>query len=374
MLRGMGVRSDLYWVEAYLRVTNQLANDALRQGVLGNWLFAFARGVSCVIKLYGHTDEGGYARRAAMTADYPMPHGWINAPRDTNALYVSRTLVRPDTLDALADCMELLVQTAGLLHDAEPLAPGTENGDAYATVMISDSTDRTHSGIARPCDYVGMLQHWHTHALTRLPIWQGQNLDTRKHGTNIWQTYTCDQRPDRYLGNYGDEKGILPFCWVEACGVNLSCDGCTLPGPGGVNCERGLTYMESDLTTNYSGAFTAEDRRGCIIGDIEMYRIKHWQLRAQGMTYVCHARFSPFNGLSAVHFRLADTHTLNLADEVNLSVDGRAESSIADKTWKRLHCPVPFNGEVSIVGDVSAGLVCAGSAGTNFFSASEHHP
>ncbi len=33
---------------------------------------------------------------------------------------------------------------------------------------------------------------------------------------------------------------MIPFCSVEACGHNLSTDGCRLPGPGGVNDSRGV--------------------------------------------------------------------------------------------------------------------------------------
>ncbi len=77
-----------------------------------------------MLRVYGHTQEGGFARRAIMNADYPSPRGWVNAPRDCNAFYVFRTLVRTERHDVLADCVELLLQTAGLLHDADPLAGG----------------------------------------------------------------------------------------------------------------------------------------------------------------------------------------------------------------------------------------------------------
>ncbi len=364
-----GSREPYFWLECYMRAANQLAVDAQVEGVLGEWLFAFARGVSCALTLHSHTDEGGYAHHAMRYASYPTPRGWVNAVRDRNAFKIFTIYIRTEKYHALADCVELLLQAAGLLHDAEPYASGIEGGDAFATLLHHEPV----SGEPRvlcPSDYPGLLsvlQTWYDHAVRQLPVWQGHSVDTRRYTGNIWEHYCQSVQHDRHLGRSDSTRGLLPFCWVEASCVNLNPGGCRLPGPGGINNERGLTYLNTDVHTGFDGSIFSEDRRGCVIGDTEMYRISHWQLRAQGMTYLCHSRFSHANGLDALHFRLADTHSTALADEINFARAGRTESTIADQAWVRPHCPIPFNGEVSIVGDAIAGIVCQNSKGTIFF-------
>ncbi len=63
---------------------------------------------------------------------------------------------------------------------------------------------------------------------------------------------------------------------------------------------------------------------------------------------------------------------LNLTDEISLACELRLESSLEDKCWWHPHCPVPMNGEVSVLCGESAGLVCRDSRNSNFFE-SEHH-
>ncbi len=360
--------------------------DAYKQGLLGEMLFVIARGASCILQLDAHTNEGGYAKRAFMCADYPRPCGWINAAREPNKMNIfCCTHGCYQKCHALADSLELLLQCAGLLHDAEPLARSTMNVDSFATIIEpepgADTTER-----ARPRIYLYLnkvLQDWKKHAKNRLAVWQGLSADTKSYPyENTWESYLNSDCVDQCLKASEDNNGILPYCWVEACGVNLDLGGCRLPGPGGVNNVRDLVYFQTDVATcvprwvHHPGReMLSEDEYGCVNGDRELYRIKHWQLREQGMTYLCHPRFTFIennSGLSALKFRLADSATNILANEVNFSRDARKETTVEEKLWRRSHCPVPFNGEVSIVGNTFAGLVCARSVGTNFFGLTHH--
>ncbi len=54
----------------------------------------------------------------------------------------------------------------------------------------------------------------------------------------------------------------------------------------------------------------------CVDGATECYRLQHWQLRARGMSYVAHNRFSNNSCFDTLMVRLADTEVLTLADEV----------------------------------------------------------
>ncbi len=245
-----------YWLQAYMRVANQLAQDAKIQGVLGEWLFAFARGVSCVLKLWGHTDEGGYARCAMMEADYPAPCGWVNASRDQNAFKIFSNLRRPDEEHALADCVDLLLQSAGLLHSCDPYAQSMVEGDAFITRIVSKHAGSGDPGNAAPADFpnlIGVLDTWMKAAIKHLPTWQDQPPDTLRHHTNPWRTYVGSDRPDRHFRSKSSYSGVFPYCWVEACCINLSKEGCRIPGPGGPNCPRVLKYMTVDATVQYDG-------------------------------------------------------------------------------------------------------------------------
>ncbi len=69
---------------------------------------------------------------------------------------------------------------------------------------------------------------------------------------------------------------------------------------------------------------------------------------------------------------MAHKEALNLTDEISLACELRLESSLEDKYWWHPHYPVPMNGEGSVVGGESAGLVCRDSRNSNFFQL-EHH-
>ncbi len=118
----------------------------------------------------------------------------------------------------------------------EPYASGIEGGDAFATVIRHDAVIDEPRPLA-PCDYpglLGVLQVWYKHAVAKLPCWKGHSPDTRVYTGTTWTTYCASDKQDRHLGYSSNTNGILPHCWVEACGVNLDKEGCKLPGPGGV--------------------------------------------------------------------------------------------------------------------------------------------
>ncbi len=126
------------------------------------------------------------------------------------------------------------------------------------------------------------MQTWHRHATISLARWQNSQPDTSACNNTGFELYCTSKEADRHLANT-DLLGIIPYCWVEACGVNLSDDGCNIPGPGGVNAVRKLKYFDTVMSSAALNAGMSEDERGCIDGTAECYTITHWQARTQGM-------------------------------------------------------------------------------------------
>ncbi len=237
------------WLRGHTELAVQMFCDARREGQLGEAFVAFARGLSCVLKLFSHTDEGGYTRRAIFSADYPRPRGWFNAITDHNILTFFKHKVRVTLSDIYTDCCELLLQFAGLLHDSEPLARGTIDGDPFVTIIAPTNPEMHYAGAA-PCDYKqlpGVLDTWRRHASIMMTRWQNSERDSSPCLTSGFELYCQSTQFDRHLA-YRDDSGIIPFCWVEACGLSLSDKGCNIPGPGGVNAQRKLKYLTTQMT------------------------------------------------------------------------------------------------------------------------------
>ncbi len=368
-----GSQDERYWLDAYMKVVNQLCCDSIRQGVLGEMLFAIFRGISSVFKLHAHTDEGGYARRAAYTADYPRPRGWINAERDPNAMHIFCKLKKPHARCVLADCLELLLLCAGLFQDSDPLATGVEGEKSFVTLVTPTNLERTKQQ-GTPDYYsqmLGILERWREHVVNTIGVWQGCPSYSRKYASSGFLAYCRSERPDRHLMCTSTD-GILAYSWVEPCALNLSNRGCRLPGPGGINCPRNIRYFNTKAKTSPIEHALVEDSRGCTSGAWELYRIRHWQARAQGATYLCSPRVSSKNGYDSVQLRLNTGGAPALTREVSLAHQGDEEVSLADMLWERPHCPIPFQGEVSVVGSRAAGLVCRIRKCANFFSAAHH--
>ncbi|MCP4789679.1 MAG: hypothetical protein GY881_05535 [Gammaproteobacteria bacterium] len=49
-----------------------------------------------------------------------------------------------------------------------------------------------------------------------------------------------------------------------------------------------------------------------------------------------------------------------------MAIAPREEGTLQEKLWQRPDCPVPMNGEASVVGAEIVGLTCTASGGTNF--------
>ncbi|MCP4314630.1 MAG: hypothetical protein GY789_00980 [Hyphomicrobiales bacterium] len=356
------------YITGLVTLANQFLMDAKMCGVFAQTLIALTRGACSVYKVHAHSDEGGYARNAARCADYPVPRGWVSS--NTNAQLISEfsRFSRYRYTQVRADLIGLVLEFAGLLHDADPLAVASAENDAFVTIIDKKLPIGAQHTAARPVawpELVSVMTNWHSHAVKCMAAARGLGSDEQRFSSNGFNAYCRSDDEDQHLLT----EHMLPYLWVEACGVNCCPDGTRVPGPGGPRFDVTLPYMESrHLSTTRTGVMH-EDNRGCVDGAPELLSVRGWSARMQGAVYIASSRFTPVNGLGLVKVMVASPVVTNLADSMSLSGEG---VSLSEKLWRRSHCPVPHSGECSFVGDEPGGLAITHSKGTNMFSHAHH--
>lgn len=124
-----------------------LLSDARVVGVEGQTIAALARGVSSVLKLNGHTDEGGWMRRAMSEAEYPVSSGFIDCvvTRKEGDLFCKYS---PTAQGVISTCAALVLESAALLCDSDLLAAKA------GTCLVVEGA---RSGLPRDISYIGQL-------------------------------------------------------------------------------------------------------------------------------------------------------------------------------------------------------------------------
>ncbi len=152
----------------YVLVTfaDQFLMDAKMTGVLGQSLFALARGAGSLYKMHAHIDESGYTRNTFLSADYPRPRGWASRGVNTQLIRMFRYIHPLHHAQVRADVLRLLLESANLLHDADPLAVKGEASDAFVTVLEREEPKQMKD-ISKPAawpELVAVTSTWYRHA------------------------------------------------------------------------------------------------------------------------------------------------------------------------------------------------------------------
>ncbi len=237
--------------------------------------------------------------------------------------------------------------------------------DVEAFVTVMNKSDKFSMGeVGRPKCWRklrSVMNNWHKHAVHRLCEARAIAHDEIWYENSGFSAYLESSVYDHHLRS----EAIIPYLWIEACGVCDCPSGTRIPGLGGHLKRVQMQYMTSESMNTLRGKLRTIDSDGCISGPSEILSVTHWSPRLQGATYVASSRFSDANGYSAVRILTSSPAVPWLADSVSLAREG---TNLEERLWLRGDCPVPHNGEASIVGDEIACMELRRSEGTNLFS------
>lgn len=341
------------WRRALFAISRVLLSDAAGQNMLGHVAFALSRGLSMSLHVNSHSDEGGWARDAMEGATYCVPRGYVDS---YGSSVVGFSEGRPTEADGLNSSLSLLLEVAGLLAEADPLA--CEGG---ATLL-----ERESAATGRPSEWQELwyvLSNWQDACCSKLPMTRGSASDTATGlNHNTFDQYFENDSQDRHLAR----KVMIPYLWVEPCGVCPRVGGTSLPGPGGLNCPREMDFLQVQQTVTRPGHTIVEDARGVTVGPALYVKVANWQPRTSGLTYIAGSNFSARNGMAAVEV-MEDMPGC----EQHLSLS-RTGVTLAEQMWKRPHCSVPALGECC-VGSDGIILKMNRASGTNLLGPSSYN-
>ncbi len=145
------MNQDIY-LKGLVMLANQFLVDAKMAGMFGQALFALVRGASSVYRLHAHSDAAGYAMNACREADYPEPQGWVRSDTDKQLVTEFDFSGRCQISRVRANILGLLLEVAGLLHDADPLAVAGPDNHAFVTVVQRECPEKPDD-LAKPLNW-----------------------------------------------------------------------------------------------------------------------------------------------------------------------------------------------------------------------------
>ncbi len=105
-------------------------------------------------------------RNTFLSADYPRPRGWVSSGVNTQLLRMSWYIHLLRHAQVRADVLGLLLESADLLHDADPLVVKGEESDAFVTVVEREEL-KEMKDISKPAAWpklVAVTSTWCRHA------------------------------------------------------------------------------------------------------------------------------------------------------------------------------------------------------------------
>lgn len=345
---------------ALARTMSFLLADVNRAGCLGDHLVAMVRGISSVLVLNAHSDEGGWARRAMLVALYPVPRGILNSNPVENLSNRFCTQVMTQG-DMFKEVVSLLIEGRCCFAECDPLIA------AGRPTMVRPSGGDEHAGkpSSLPVLY-DVLTNWETFACKRLCSNMGVAVPPT--GTapglprNSFERYFKDNANDNHLRH--DE--LMPYLYVEPCGGTYLPGGCVTPGPGGPACPRMIDYFPVDAYRVAHG-MKKFDARGRNIGGDIIVKVSSWMARTSGATYVAASAFSERNGYAKVGILggVAGADEFLSNSRAPPSGDDTQWWSLADALWLRPDCDIPAYGECA-ASERGVFMVIKHTLGTNF--------
>jgi hypothetical protein len=282
---------------------------------------AFMSGAIAVMRVLGHSDEGGEMRKIMRTRNYPRPVGLIPAHM-VSVMEVSTTKnMRESDLCRYMVCEVLAC--AGRISRSD-----LSRVEGISTVYLKDSDAKKPSDlIGFEQDYYDVMSNWRRLCGKENGLVDGEVIDTS----------SCKRyfREDSESAHFGGEA-VVPFWYVEPGGVSISMEGGIYSlGCQGLGTEVPLLQecegYKSMAYTEYKGTPISRS-------NVMFVMRKGYQARRNGINYLMSSAYRSENGLS--RFEVIESPELGVLSS-ELALCDNSNADLASRRWVTPHCPTP---------------------------------
>jgi hypothetical protein len=322
-----------------LRVAMNVLNSAQECLCFGSHFVAFYCGMTSVITLNAHTDEGGWIRKLFRSVQYPKSTGIVAGMGREFMGYPLQESVPQE--ECLRIVVGLYLSTSALIHPADVLV----NGRTSVYERTEPQTNRISDYGTLTIDIVSVLHKWRD----LICDMYGQHHDANDDSSSYYE-YLRNPRADRHA----DVDYFIPFFWVEPSPL-LVMDIAGYEKPASLTRIVKLPLFKS---TNVSHTGYAVDSKGRIPPYSEVWVERSpCTFREEGASYLLSSVYSPDNGLS--QFQLVDgldgrgAPTIGFVDPGNVN--------LANMRWQTPHNPMPcplegYSSDTTVFKMYSAGI------------------
>jgi hypothetical protein len=301
------------------RLALNVLNSAQECLCFGSHFTAFFAGMTSVVTLNAHTDEGGWIRQLFRKVRYPRSTGIVSGMgREFIGFPLQESIPGEDTLRVFSG---LYLSTAALIHPAD--------------VLVNSRTsvyERTEVPTQRICDF-GTLTSDVTAVMNK---WRdlicdqyGQHHDASSD-LGAYYNYLRNPGADRHM----DADLIVPFFWVETAPlITMDIEGYWLPAR---LCQVKTLPLFAARDVQHTGH--AMDSKGRIPPHSSVWLVRGpTTFREEGASYLLSSAYSPDNGLA--QFVLEPDSEGRAPPGIAFVDDGNA--NLANMRWVTPHNPMP---------------------------------
>jgi hypothetical protein len=313
VLTGRGL-SKFCW-----RVALNVLNSAQECLCFGSHYTAFFSGMTAVVTLNSHTDEGGWIRRMFRKVQYPRSTGIVSGMgREFIGFPLQESVPKEDTLRILCG---LYLGTAALIHPADILV----NGRTSVYERTEVPTQRLSDFGTLTSDVMSVMNKWRDLICDQYGLHHDASSDL-----GAYYNYLRNPGADRHM----DTDVFVPFFWIETSPlITMEIDGYWLPAR-----LSKVTTLPLFSARNVHHTGYAVDKKGRIPPRSAVWLERNpTTFRKEGASYLLSSAYSPDNGLGQF---VLEPDLDGRAPPAMAFVDG-GNVNLANMRWITPHNPMP---------------------------------
>lgn len=286
---------------------------------------AFCAGLSQVIRVHAHSDEGGAIRVPFYTRSYPRPCGAITyVASETMGLSTTR-LLEPQEVTKYV--VGEVLEAAGRVSRADPSK--IEGTGVVFSKGVGELKPSDLNGFE--ATYYEMTKKWRDLVVDERHLLSSENGDTYTSE----RYFKADAEDTHFKG-----EAVSPFFWVEPMAVSVVKDGnAKMPccqGSGGVlPMIDGVKVYKTHSYQEFGGRVPD----GC---KIVLLCPNGYSARASGINYLYSSRMNEEDGLD--QFEVATVDRLRVVSKDHAMCDNSV-STLGQRRWITPHNPAPHVSE-----------------------------
>jgi hypothetical protein len=300
---------------AWILATSELANCA------GHHYLAFIRGMTSVLTVHGHNNEGGWVRPLLTTCDYPPSTGFLYSPaNEINGIPLSGRIMNTE---AMSFCCAMLLEFFGLYA----LSDIDHDGNPTMWEVPYDSE-------GRPSDVNGILDIYEH--LTRVRnnfCWMYKLTADVASDNGSCRTYFSDNKEDRHFvpGEFMQAYHLIEPSAILSSKQFNKWGPCDPTGPVVMPLFDGVERVVTQKNYYEANNLPCSGSRYRMV-------MNGFKARTSGFSYIMSSAYNRHDGIGRMQF----VQDLALGVVSDKLIHANPDATLLSQCrWSTPHCPLP---------------------------------